>query len=335
MFWMTWLAGMSLFNGISPKDVYFFKNFVSLFFGLPIYLIYTYVTVYWFLPEIFLKKRNYIIAAGYILFSSLLYGFMQSLQIDFVIFHYLEPERLKESSYITIYNYLNDAVWVNIPLIMFASIKYIRDYSFTLKRKNELLSSNVQAELSLLKVQLKPHFLFNTLNNLYSLALEGSPKTSEGIERVTNLLHTIVYECSADKVELFKEINLIRNYLELEKIRYDSRLRLDFQVKVSCDEVLIAPMILFTFVENCFKHGSSKDAGPSYIIIELNESDGLVDFRARNSKPEGNQKKNDQKGLGLNNVKMRLNYLYPEKYKLNILESDREFSIHLKLNTRN
>jgi LytS/YehU family sensor histidine kinase len=149
------------------------------------------------------------------------------------------------------------------------------------------------------------------------------------------LLRYILHECSEDKVELSKEISLISNYLELEKIRYDKRLRLSFQQDVKNPMVKIAPMILFTFIENCFKHGSSKDAGSSFINIRLIESEGVIRFSAKNSVPPGKKPKKENKGLGLNNVKKRLSHLYPERYELSVKEDEKEFIVELILQTIN
>jgi len=331
LFWLIWLLAMSLFNGINPKSILFYENFLSLFIGSPIYLLYTYLTVYWFLPNVFLKKRNYLIAIIYFLSLSLLFGYIQSRKLEFLIYYFFEPGKVNSSGSISLYSFLNHSIWVNIPLIMFASVKYIRDYSLEIKQKKELENINLQAELSLLKVQLKPHFLFNTLNNLYSLAIEGSSKTSEGIERITNLLRYILNECSGDQIELTKEINLISNYLELEKIRYDERLLLTFQQDVKNPMVRIAPMILFTFIENCFKHGSSKDAGSPYIHIKLQESEGLIKFVAKNSIPPLRILKNEKQGIGLPNVKKRLNYLYAGRYDLSITEEKHEYIVELTI----
>ncbi|MBE0655925.1 MAG: histidine kinase [Bacteroidales bacterium] len=213
---------------------------------------------------------------------------------------------------------------------MFASVKYISDYSSELARKNELEKQNLIAELSLLMIQLRPHFLFNTLNNLYSMAIVGDKTTAAGISKIINLLKYILIEYDQEKVELNKEINLIEDYVELEKIRYDERLEFKFEKEIDDSSLLIAPMILFTFVENCFKHGSGPAHGKSFIHITLKCNNGLLEFRSRNSVPTGNFR-NSGKGLGLENVRKRLELLYPLRYKLNIIHKDQVFDVQLKL----
>ena len=313
----------------------FFENFFSLFLGIPIYIFYTYLTIYWFLPKFILKQRNYFLILLYFLVLSVLFGYLQSLKVDLLVTKFFEPGKIEYQASFYLYIILSQAIWVNVPLIMFASIKFIRDYSIETKLRNELEALNLQAELSLLKVQLKPHFLFNTLNNLYSLAIEGSSLTSEGLERVTNLLRYIIHECSEDKVELSKEISLINNYLELEKIRYDNRLRLSFHQDVKNTSTRIAPMILFTFIENCFKHGSSKDAGSPHIIIKLKESEGVISFVAKNSIPPHSKLKREKQGIGLENVKKRLSHLYDGRHILSIKEGEHEYTVELTIHTNN
>jgi LytS/YehU family sensor histidine kinase len=247
-------------------------------------------------------------------------------------FFYTAAERT--SDYQTIYVILKDMVWVNIPMIMFAALKFVKDYFLETRRKSELYNQNLQAELSILKVQLKPHFLFNTLNNLYSMALEGSEKTAVGIERVTGLMKYIIYECSEDKVSIGKEIQLISDYLELEKLRYDHRLLLETSFTIQDPSLKIAPLILFTFVENCFKHGSSRDAGKPFIRLALSDKDGALQFTAENSIPQKVSKPARYEGLGLKNVKRRLDYLYPGRYILEVRQDDRRYSVQLEIDTR-
>jgi LytS/YehU family sensor histidine kinase len=221
-------------------------------------------------------------------------------------------------------------LWVNVPLVMFASVKFIYGYSNELAKKKRLEKLNLNAELSLLTMQLRPHFLFNTLNNLYSMAINRDRRTSDGISRVINLLKYILFVCNEEKVQLKKEIGLIYDYIELEKLRYDERLDFNFELDIYDKEAKIAPMILFTFVENSFKHGSSIEAGRSFIHLNLKSNKSRLFFHSINSYPK-NKSNQDNSGLGLENVRKRLDLLYPENYELKIDKKDQVFEVSLDL----
>lgn len=308
---------------------------MTLISGMPVYLIYTYLTVYWFLPRLMPMKYRFPVAFLYFLVLSLVCGYAQSLQMKYFVYRFFATVESRPENYPGIYILLKDMLWVNVPFIMFASLKFIRDYSLEKKKKAEAEARNLQAELSLLKVQLKPHFLFNTLNNLYSLALENSPKTPEGLEKVIGMLQYILYECSEEEVGLSKEVNLIRNYLELEQMRYeDGRLLVNFHAEEVNPEIMIAPMILFTFVENCFKHGASKDPGNPFIDIRLEEDNGILRFKAVNSVISKGQKMTERTGLGLRNAARRLDHLYSGRYHLVTTKDDNKYSVLFELDTR-
>ena len=139
-----------------------------------------------------------------------------------------------------------------------------------------------EAELKLLKSQIHPHFLFNTLNNLYSLSLEKSDKTPDLIIRLADMLSYIIYDCSSDRVQLTKEIDFLNSFIELQKVRYDS-CDIQFNISGEFNNMQIAPMILHTFIDNSFKHGPDKDSGSPWIRISIALNDGLLFFTVINS----------------------------------------------------
>ncbi len=201
------------------------------------------------------------------------------------------------------------------------------------EQKYRMEQQNLENELNLLRSQLHPHFLFNTMNNLYALSLENATRTSEGIAKISDLLRTVLYECNEREIELVKEIELIKNYIELEKMRYAERLNLELQVDGDIEDWIIAPMILFTFVENCFKHGCSKVPEKPFVRINLQVSAKELRFRAENNIAcdSGSEKKKSIEGIGLNNVKKRLEILYPNKYELHFNFDNNTFKVDFNL----
>lgn len=185
------------------------------------------------------------------------------------------------------------------------------------------------AELAALKNQLNPHFLFNTLNNLYSLALEKSEKTPEVIERLSDILDYILYRCKYKYVPLEKEVELIDNYLSLEKVRYGKRVDIQFKKSIKNNKK-IAPLILLTFIENAFKHGVKQELKKAKITIDLTTQNDSIIFIIKNTKPI-TKIASVQEPLGLKNVQKQLVLLYPETHNLQISDTQREYSVTLTL----
>ncbi|WP_394748094.1 sensor histidine kinase [Spongiimicrobium salis] len=199
--------------------------------------------------------------------------------------------------------------------------------------KQRLLRLNEQkktAELAALKNQLNPHFLFNTLNNLYALALKKSDDTTKVIQKLSNILDYILYGCNEPFVSLDKEIALIENYLSLEKIRYQDRVRISFSKDVTGQEK-IAPLLLLTFVENAFKHGVTNEISQAHININIAKQRGVLTFKVENSKPAVPESTNNRESIGLKNIKKQLELLYPKAYDLSIENKSTSFSANLKL----
>ena len=163
--------------------------------------------------------------------------------------------------------------------------------------------------------------------------MEESSKTSTGIAKIADLLRSVLYECNDTEITLVKEIKLIENYIDLERMRYDNRLTLEFNISGQVDKVKIAPMLLFTFIENCFKHGSSNDSGNPFIKIDLTVAENEIIFFAENSKPDLKKviANNTSGGIGLKNVKKRLEIIYGDNYNLKIQDKKLSFTVLLKI----
>jgi two-component system LytT family sensor kinase len=184
----------------------------------------------------------------------------------------------------------------------------------------------LQAELKLLKDQLHPHFLFNTLNNIYSLSQIQSVKTPEMILRLSHLLGFMLYEGSAPFIPLGKELQALKDYIELERLRLGDRLQLAFEATDDLKDSQIAPLILFPFLENCFKHGSHKTTEKVWISFMLTMNGNRMIAQIENSIPPETIPVGDrgevQSGMGLRNVKQRLDLLYHNKYDLKIYKQE-------------
>ncbi|HYQ57407.1 MAG TPA: histidine kinase, partial [Draconibacterium sp.] len=189
-----------------------------------------------------------------------------------------------------------------------------------------------EAELKLLKAQIHPHFLFNTLNNLYGLTLEKSDDAPDLVLRLSDILDYILYRCNEKRVLLSDELTNLQNYIAIEKLRYSKKLNLETDLPNETDNLQIAPLLLLPFVENTFKHGVSNNPVAAFIRIKLSTRHTAIEFIIENSKnPTQRQAPNYSKGIGLKNVQKRLELLYPQKYKLKIDDKEETFSVTLSL----
>jgi hypothetical protein len=195
--------------------------------------------------------------------------------------------------------------------------------------KKALENANLNAEVSFLKSQINPHFLFNTLNGIYSLANARSPHTEEAILKLSQMLRYVLYDSSTEKIELSKDIAYISNFMHLQRLRLAQKVKINYEVRGDIDGLFIAPLLLITFIENAFKHGVSY-IYPSTIAIEISVFDETLTLVASNTVFENN--KFDTGGIGLKNAKRRLELLYPGKYLLDIVRNNRLYVVNLKIN---
>ncbi|MFA9389297.1 MAG: sensor histidine kinase [Prolixibacteraceae bacterium] len=200
--------------------------------------------------------------------------------------------------------------------------------------QEKLIIENKQllSEIQLMKIKLHPHFLFNTLNNLYAMSRKDNKNTSEYIMKLSELYRIMLYECNKDFYPVFEEVALIRNYIELEKIRYDERLKLIVHLPENIDEsLIIPPLLLFTFVENSFKHGCREDVGLPFIHFELLIKENEISFYSENSIPDGQFSKVNYGGIGLSNTRKRLDLIYQNEYSFQIETVNDLYVVALKI----
>lgn len=214
------------------------------------------------------------------------------------------------------------------------SIKLFKESIKEREAKIQLEKQKLQAELTALRSQLNAHFLFNTLNNLYGLAMQKSDRAPQGILMLSEMLNFVLYECSTDSYSLNKELDFIHTYMELEKLRYGQRLKIHLEKELSDKDVTLAPLLLFPFVENSFKHGTSKMIKNVWIRIRIRATGDLLLFEVENSKrPATEKESHTEGGVGLKNVKKRLEILYPGQHNLVIHEDESTFSISLTIHS--
>lgn len=217
-------------------------------------------------------------------------------------------------------------------LAISTSIKFIQEWRKNEKQKSDIANEMLNAEILLLKSQVNPHFLFNTLNSIYSLANKRSEKTANAIVRLSNLIRYMLYDADKEVVSLEQEIEYLNNYIQLQKLRLYNYIDIHFDIEGETEGISIAPMILIPFVENAFKHGID-NSKKSFINIKLKVTDIDMEFKVENSiSSVTGHSKEKTSGIGIKNVKRRLNLLYPDKYILYTKKETDKYLIKLNIN---
>lgn len=209
------------------------------------------------------------------------------------------------------------------------TIKLIRMNLQQKQATQELMKMKLETELNLLKSQMNPHFLFNTLNNIYGLAIKKSDQTAPTVMKLSQLLRFMLYDADKDFITLEEEIKLLENYIELEKIRYSDRLMLDFQTEIKNPDALISPMLLLPLIENAFKHGASESTRNIFIRMKITEYNNRLSVVIENSK-ETVRDASDSGHIGLKNVKRQLELTYSD-FNLDIDELSDFFKVNLTI----
>lgn len=222
----------------------------------------------------------------------------------------------------------------SLLIVLFVGmLKFAEDWFELEKKKKEIENERLTSELRFLKAQINPHFLFNTLNNLYYLAFTQSPNTTEVIAKLSQMMRYMMYDSNHPRVPLSKEIEYMQNYISLEKLRLSADVPISFEVQGNVDGAMIAPLIFITFLENAFKHGVSNTAQNAWVKVGIDISGKACVYTVENIKITYSDKTvNNKSGIGLQNVKRRLDLSYPDNYELNVQDLPDRYVVELKMN---
>ncbi len=325
-YWAFHIIIWASFWVVTVASVSFGRHLINMIMWVPAFILFSYPLVYGAIPHLLLKGKVlqfFLIILGW--------GFI-GLYIDegyrsYILIPLQEAMGLSDilPRGPLAFCYLCMTTSAASPMI----IKFFklwttkqRDWMYTQQEK-------ITAELQLLKAQVHPHFLFNTLNNIYSFALEDSPKTPHMILKLSSLLNYMLYDCHSDEVKLGKEIDIMKNYIDLEKERYGNKINITWNLQDDIKNKNIAPLLMLPFLENAFKHGASEQLGKPWLGVDISLQDDTLICQFSNSKnhsvPSGNN------GIGINNVKKRLELIYPERYKLTIKDGGNFFLVALQI----
>lgn len=221
---------------------------------------------------------------------------------------------------------------LTIGVILMSTAIGVSQFAFDKEQEaTQYKSEKIQAEIRFLKSQINPHFLFNALNSAYTLAYIKADEAPEVILKISDMLRYLIYECEADKVPVEKEVTYIKNYIDIQKIRLEKPERITVDWQIENPQLLVAPMLFIPFIENSFKHSHIENAEKGSVDIQFKVDTKGIYFAIKNSMPEKEYTKDKVGGIGLENVKRRLDLIYPESYILDIDETTSDFSVSLKL----
>lgn len=324
LFWLTYFLWSGFVTG--TYDDLFFRAYITELFQFPLKIAVTYTLMYYVLPRYF-KTQQYgqflLILFALIIISTFIHRI--------IIYKFIQPIYYSEYE-IHFWNY-GKLLWGVFDVFSVAaiaiSIKLFKSKYESQQREQELEKEKLRAELSFLKAQINPHFLFNTLNNIYGLSLKKSPETSSSILKLSELLRFMIHDGSLERIKLSDEIKTLHDYIELEKLRYGERLNISFEMEVDNENEMVAPLLLLPFVENSFKHGASESRFAATINITLKLKKGVLTFKVINSKEDERYNNN---GIGLKNIKRQLELIYGKDHWLEIKNSPEIFEAYLTIN---
>ncbi|MCG9791690.1 sensor histidine kinase [Flavobacterium algicola] len=235
-------------------------------------------------------------------------------------------------------NNMPSPVLINLLLLSVSYVLaiFLETFSFAQKKEEALIlikTENIENELKFLKSQINPHFLFNSLNNIYSLSMIDSNKAQQSILYLSDMLRYVLYECEKPLVPLEKEVMYIKDFIQLYLLKSSKKYPIATQFTIENKNLQIAPMLLIPFVENAFKHSNLENIDESYLRIKIHCTDKIVHFCIENSFRKGPIVQDVVGGIGIKNVQKRLDLLYPEKHTLTISEINTTFKVELKIDT--
>mgnify|MGYP000704721468 CR=1 FL=1 len=294
---------------------------------------YAYITIFLLIPELLLKAKPFWFIVVFLLVGIGLSA-LKLLFSDYIFYASIAPENISGNGAFNLRLIVMNTKDMTFIVALFCIAKYVKDYILTENLRKKLERQHRKAQTTLLQSQFDPHFMFNTINNLYALSLLNPGKTNEVISRMKIVLTYIINESLKEFVTLKDEVELVENYLQLEKLRYGKRLKVSYKTEGDLSAAQIPPMVLFLLVENSFKHGSSLDAGTPWINIFVQVTDEKIIIETENSKPEGLQKKTKEieRGSGYSGLKRRLNIIYDgQGYNLKVKDMGDRFKVRLEL----
>lgn len=329
VFWLARLAILcfiyhaQIYRSYTPPDLNWTTTLKASLIELSGEMLLTYGIAYGLFPLFFERRkyRRFAISTLTLMISVFIITYPEQLNFHF-------PRHATGLAYF--WNAMMEFVRTSFTTwLLFIAWRLNKRYFRRIRERTALSKEKADIEFQLLKAQVHPHFLFNTLNNIYSFALDGSPRAEELLVRLSSMMSYMIYDCEADRMPLQRELHLLEDYIGLEKARYGDRLRLQVSIQGDTWRRHIAPLLMIPFVENSFKHGASQVLDQPWVRLQISAAGDKLDFRLSNNRPPETAAHNGKSGIGLSNIRQRLDLLYPDAYQLEIDSAAGIFSIHM------
>jgi sensor histidine kinase YesM len=336
LFWLCCWAFMGFIYGFlyvdDAQQPQFLRSYIESFVYLPQHLLLSYGIIYLALPRYILKNRYW--AGMLVIVCLMVIAAISSPAIQIFILQPIQRALLFPVKHTSVFSSFMGGLRGSMTIAGFAvAIKLVKHWYFKKEENTTLEKEKLNAELQLLRGQLHPHFVFNTLNSIYSLALKNSKQTPAAILKLSDLMRYMFTECSDSSISLAKEVHMLNTYIDLARSRYSDRIDITVNFDGNFDNKQIAPLIFLPFVENSFKYGANEMLEHAWISIDLTLDNDILKFKIMNGKPEGIE--TISSGVGLRNVKKRLQMLYPGAHELRITEDDDSFIVVLTVQLDN
>jgi len=324
LFWLVLFGLMRWLDQGNEVEIWFAlgNEFVQLFF----YAILVYFNLLYLIP-------NYLARHAFVYFGLIIASCAIITPIEVLVLYLKFADQTAYRESLVDHQVL--IFWGNVVVTVISTVlRVIMDWWRYQNEKQVLMTQTMQSELRFLKSQINPHFLFNTLNNLYALTLKKSDKAPEIVLKLSEIMRYMLYECNERRVHLSKEIHYIYNYLDLERLRQPKDADIRFVVEGHISEQMVAPLLFVPFIENSFKHGLNHAVnGGGYVRMHLVVQGEDLEFLIENSKVDQIPRQNHARsgGIGLANVRQRLQILYPESHTLEIIDEPNRYAVTLRL----
>ncbi len=326
-YWVVFMIFFGFFNGIRNENLA--TGFIREISILPGRLLGVYFIIYGLIPW-FLEKNKYVHFIGFTLLTLIIAGLLQRIFFHLIYYPLFVPNETASRLW-DFYRIMDEIFSINTALILPLSFELFRRWYINQQKANKLAREKAEAELNFLKSQINPHFLFNTLNNIYGLSLKSSEQVPHIILKLSAILSTILYDCNVERISIEKEVKLISNYIDLESLRYGKRLDLNRRIRLENKNKEIAPMLLLPLIENAFKHGAGSQINNVWLDISLISNSKTLSLTIKNGINKQQKKTIQKYGIGIENVKKRLNLLYPDKHIAKFEEKNGIFITYLQI----
>ena len=331
LFWLVFIGYEVVSSGWNDTDQLSFSLDPNVM--IPITIAVTYINLYVLMPVWLYPQKYLAYAAGLLLLL-----FAGGLSIRYLAWRFVIP--WEETHNPLRYQQEKKDFWIPVRILRLSAetfpvvavtmlFQLMRNAYRQQKNLHEIEKARLSAEMGLLKAQINPHFFFNTLNSLYALTLKGSDQASKVVLRLSALLHYMLYDAGTDKVLLIDEIEHIGNYIGIEQLRFADRLAISFRPSGSIAGKMIAPLLLLPFIENAFKHGLAEDTG--WIAIDLTVTGNQLHLKVENSYLPATRPATTRSGIGLVNVRRRLDLTYPNHHTLSLTPHNDIFEANLTI----